>query len=151
MSPPCHKPILFKFPWYLEATPTWTSSLKILKWVKKNCCILVCANDLSSSSIIGSAVAGLIVVVSILKCCALLHFVYDLKAAQMNRHCSQVQELMLYKFELGLNTAETTKNICCVKLITVQLPDVWSWSQYSNQMFEVGHSIETRCLKLITV
>ena len=43
--------------------------------------------------------------------CALLHSMYDLKAVQMNL----IWELLLDKFELGHNTAEAPKNICCVK------------------------------------
>ena len=33
---------------------------------------------------------GSIVVVSVLTCCALLHYIYDLKAEQMNIHYSQM-------------------------------------------------------------
>ena len=43
----------------------------------------------------------------------MLYSVYDLKSAQMNVQC--FQEFMLYKFELGYNAMETTKNICCTK------------------------------------
>ena len=53
-----------------------------------------------------------IVVVGVLRCCALLHSVCDLKLAQMNEHCNLIQELILYK---GHNLSETTKNICCMK------------------------------------
>ena len=58
---------------------------------------------------------GSIVVVGVLTCCGLLHFMWDLKVTQVNRQQSLIQELMLYKFELGHNTTEATKNICCVK------------------------------------
>ena len=58
---------------------------------------------------------GSIVVVGALTCCALLHSICDLKATQMNVPHSLIQKLMLYKFKLGQNTAETTKNICCAK------------------------------------
>ena len=49
-------------------------------------------------------------------CCALLHFVCDMKAAWINVQCLLIQELTLYEFELGHNTAETIKYICCVKV-----------------------------------
>ena len=39
----------------------------------------------------------------------------DLKTTQMNMQCSLIQDLMLYEFKLGDNTAGATKNICCVK------------------------------------
>ena len=39
----------------------------------------------------------------------------DLKTKQLNVQYSYIQELMLYEFELGYNTVEATKNICCVK------------------------------------
>ena len=49
------------------------------------------------------------VVVGALAPCVLVYSVRDLKDAQMN-------ELhMLYKFELGHNAVEATKNISCVK------------------------------------
>ena len=51
------------------------------------------------------AIVGTIVVVGMLICCALLHWVYDLKAAQINVHCHLIQKLMLYEFKL------ITKNI----------------------------------------
>ena len=47
-----------------------------------------------------------IVVVGALTHCAMLHSVWDLKTAQMN---------MLYKFELGHNPTEATKNISYAK------------------------------------
>ena len=33
----------------------------------------------------------------------------------MNVQCSLIQELMVYEFELGHNSAEATKNISCAK------------------------------------
>ena len=33
----------------------------------------------------------------------------------MNVQGSLIQEIMLYKFELGCNALEATKNLCCVK------------------------------------
>ena len=42
---------------------------------------------------------------------ALKHSVSDLKAAQMNKQCSLIWELMLYEFKLGNNAAEATKNV----------------------------------------
>ena len=50
-----------------------------------------------------------IVVVGVLTCYALLHPVCDLKTAQINMQRSSIQELMLYKFEMGHNTSEITK------------------------------------------
>ena len=55
-----------------------------------------------------------IVVVSILICCALFHSIGDLKDTQMNVQCSLIQELMIYKFELGHNIAKIIKkNLFC--------------------------------------
>ena len=45
----------------------------------------------------------------------LLQSMRDLKAAQMNVQNSLIQELIFYKFELGYNTMEATKDICFVK------------------------------------
>ena len=42
-----------------------------------------------------------IVVVGVLTCCTLRHFMCDLKAAQMKMPHSLIQELMVYKLELG--------------------------------------------------
>ena len=50
-------------------------------------------------------------VISVLVRGALLHLVWDLKAAQINVQRSLIHELMLYKFGLGHNTVEATKNI----------------------------------------
>ena len=58
---------------------------------------------------------GIIVVVDAQTHCALLHSVCDLKAAQMSVQHSQNHEFILYKFELGHNIMEATKNICCMK------------------------------------
>ena len=44
-----------------------------------------------------------------------LHSVYDLKTAQMNMQYSLIWKFMLYKFKLGHNILEATKNICCAK------------------------------------
>ena len=52
-------------------------------------------------------------VVGVLTCCTLLHSVYDLKAIQMNVQHSLIQKIILYKFELGHNTADVTKKNCC--------------------------------------
>ena len=52
-----------------------------------------------------------IVVVGALTRCALRHSVWDLKAAQINMQGSLIWEFMLYKFRLGHNVAEATKNI----------------------------------------
>ena len=56
-----------------------------------------------------------IIVVSMLTCCALLHSIFDLKAAQKNVQHSLIWEHMLYKFKLGHNAMEATKNIFCAK------------------------------------
>ena len=53
-------------------------------------------------------------VVCVLTFCALLHSMCDLKAPQMNVQHSLIQELLLYEFKLGHNTAEATKNIYCM-------------------------------------
>ena len=54
------------------------------------------------------------VIVGKLTCCSLLHSVCDLKTST-DEHAMESNLEMLYKFELSHNTAETTKNICCVK------------------------------------
>ena len=61
------------------------------------------------------AVVGSVVVFGVLICCALLHSVWDLKAAQMNMWHSLIQELMLHKFELRHNATDATQNFSCVK------------------------------------
>ena len=61
------------------------------------------------------AVVDSIMVIGVLTCCLLLHPTCDLKASQMNMQRSLFQELMLYEFERGHNTAETAENICCAK------------------------------------
>ena len=60
-------------------------------------------------------VVGSIVVVGGLTRYALFHFFCNLKALQMNMQFSLIWEFKLYKFELGSNTIEVTKNICCTK------------------------------------
>ena len=57
------------------------------------------------------ALVGSIMVVSVLTC-ALLPSMCELKATQMNMPYSLIWELILYKFELGHNAEEATKNIC---------------------------------------
>ena len=61
-----------------------------------------------------SGVVDSIVVVGVLTY-ALLHFMCDLKAAQLKVQCSLMKELMLYEFELSHDAVESTKNICCIK------------------------------------
>ena len=46
------------------------------------------------------------VVVSVLTCFALFHFMSDLKTAQKNMQRSLNRELIPYEFELGLTAAE---------------------------------------------
>ena len=58
---------------------------------------------------------GSIVVAGVLTHCALLYFMCDLKAVQINMQHSLIQELMLYKIELGYSDVEGIKNICCAK------------------------------------
>ena len=67
-----------------------------------------------SSGIVPSVV-GSIVVVGALTRCALLPSVCDLKSTQTIVQRSLIRELMIYKFELGYNPAEETKNIFCLK------------------------------------
>ena len=54
-------------------------------------------------------------IVSVLTCYALLHSTCDLIDPKVKVQCSLIQELILYSSELGHNTAEATKNICCAK------------------------------------
>ena len=61
--------------------------------------------------VMGGVVSS-IVLVGVLTCCALLHFMCDLKTAQMNMQCSLIQELMLNVFEEEHNTTEESKTIC---------------------------------------
>ena len=56
-----------------------------------------------------------ILVVDMLIYFALLYSECNLKATQMNRQHSLIQEHMFYTFELGYNAMEATRNICCVK------------------------------------
>ena len=51
---------------------------------------------------------------SMLTLCTSLHSIYDLKATQMNEQHSLIQKLMIYKFKLGYNAADSTRNDCCV-------------------------------------
>ena len=56
---------------------------------------------------------GSIMIVGVLTCYALLYFIFDLKATQMNVQHILIQELLLYKFKLG-HSMQETKNICLV-------------------------------------
>ena len=60
------------------------------------------------------AVVSSIVVVGAQTRYALLHSVWDLKAAQINVQCWLIQELLLYEFEVSHNADEAIKNICYV-------------------------------------
>ena len=62
-----------------------------------------------------SAVVDSITVGGALARCALLHSVWDLKAAKANVQWSQIRALMLYELKMGHDTAEATKDICGVK------------------------------------
>ena len=75
-------------------------------------------------------VVSSITVLGTLTHCALLYSRNYLKAAQMNKQCSLIQKFMLYEFELGSNTVEASKNICCTK-----------------GKGSVDHSTVTRCFK----
>ena len=61
------------------------------------------------------AIVGSVMVIGVPPCCVLIPSACALKAAKINMQCSLIWELMLWGFELGYNTTETTKNICCVK------------------------------------
>ena len=58
---------------------------------------------------------GSIVVAGALTHCAWLHSMWDLKATQMIVQRSLICQLMFYEYELGYNTTEAIKNVCCVK------------------------------------
>ena len=45
-----------------------------------------------------------------------LHSLRNLKATQINVQCRLIQELILYKFEVGQKVTEATKNICFMKV-----------------------------------
>ena len=64
---------------------------------QKFCSILVGASLHVTKTV--QAVIGSIVVVGVLTCYALLHSMFDLKAAQMNVKHILIQELILYKFK----------------------------------------------------
>ena len=89
-------------------TNVWTSH--------KFCNILVCANLQFNniSEAIWAIETTWYMVIGVLKY-ALLHFICDLKATQMNIQYSLILELMFYNFKLGHNVTEVTKNISCVK------------------------------------
>ena len=60
----------------------------------------------------GHTIVSSIVVVGALTRCALLHSMYDLKAAQMDLQYSLIHKLILNKFKLSHKAVEATKNIC---------------------------------------
>ena len=68
---------------------------------------------------------GHIIVVGVLTHYALLHFVSNLKATQMNMQHSLICELSFTSFEQCYNTTEATKNICCT---------VTRWLKYFTQV-----------------
>ena len=61
------------------------------------------------------AVVDSIVIVGVLICWALIHYVYDLKVVKTNVQRSLSRALMVYDVELGPYAVEATKNIFCVK------------------------------------
>ena len=58
---------------------------------------------------------GSIVVVGARTRGSLLHFVSDLKFAQMNVQRSLIRELILHGFDRRRNASEAAKNICCMR------------------------------------
>ena len=89
-----------------------------------------------------------IVVVGVLAHCVLLHSMCDLKATQINMLCGLIWELMLYKFKLGLNTAETTKYIYWAKNDSlVILSRVIRWFKILLGLPELQRSSNIRWVK----
>ena len=60
-------------------------------------------------------VVGSVVVVGVLTRCALLHYVCNLKTAQITVQRGLILKLMLSGFELGYNALEAIKTIRCMK------------------------------------
>ena len=84
----------------------------VLGWVKSFatlCYVLVMSKAVESSS----CGLGSIMVVGVLTCCALLHSLCDLKAAQMNMQCSVIQELMLWVWTGLLCRGHNQKHFLC--------------------------------------
>ena len=124
-------------------------SLVILGWVKSFAIfwnILVCgvyiwwSKQFKPWKILTVVVS--IMVDAALTYSALLYFMYDLKIAQMNIQYTLIQELILYKFKIGHNALEATKNICCGKDEgTVDHSTVtrwykkfcWGWKNFDDQ------------------
>ena len=68
---------------------------------------------------------GSIMISGALTHCALLHFVYDLKAMRKNMQCCQIWEFLLYEFKLCHKHFKSNKKyVLCErwKLITIQQP-----------------------------
>ena len=57
------------------------------------------------------ALVDTFMVIGVLRHCALLFSVCDLKATQMNMQYSLIWELVFYEFELGHNATEAAQNI----------------------------------------
>ena len=88
------------------------------------------------------AVVDSIVVVCVLICCALLYFMCYLKVSQKNVQHSLLWELISYKFEIGDNVMETTKNVYCLKgdgVVDHSSVTIWfkkfrsGWKNFSDQ------------------
>ena len=60
------------------------------------------------------AMVIIIIVVSVLTHCTLLHSVNDLKVTLINMQHRLIRILMLHKFELVYKAREATRNIWCV-------------------------------------
>ena len=101
-------------------------SVELLGWVKSFAIfryVLVCDAYSSWPKWKVSAVIVSTMVVGALTRCALLHFLFDLKASQMNVQYSLIWELMLCEFELSHNAAKTFVVRKMMQLITVEWQD----------------------------
>ena len=53
--------------------------------------------------------------IMVLSALTLLHFMWDLKAPQINMQQRLIQKFILYEFKVGHNFMKATKSICCTK------------------------------------
>ena len=107
---------IFIYYWYSTTNIVWksTSFDRILEWIKSFAIfwyMLVCGVYITwleqFKPLWVHAVVGNIVIVGALTQYALLHFVVNLKAAEMKVKCSR--EFRLYEFELGYNQKNKKK------------------------------------------